>query len=177
MARKMPAQKPGKSEQSVGTPPEFLRSVLSFLDIEDFTIDLAAEKHNAVTSFYIGKKRDTFMVDWHKYRGWCWLNPEYSRIAPYARKCAEEMELGAQIAVLIPASPGSNWWRDYVHGVADVRFLNGRVTFLDKDGQPIKTRNKKTGVWSVTPYPKDLALLLYSTQRKPGYHIWNWRNE
>lgn len=161
MARKMPAQKPGKSEQSVGTPPEFLRSVLSFLAIEDFSIDLAASRDNAVTSFFIGEKRDSLTVDWSRYGGWAWLNPPYSDIAPWVRKCAEEMYQEAQIAVLVPASTNSNWWADYVDGIADVRFPTGRLTF---EGH-------------TASYPKDLALLLYSTHREAGYHIWNWRNE
>lgn len=164
MSRKMPAQCPGKSEQSVGTPPEFIRSVLHFLDIEYFAMDFAAEVGLTVSETYFDKEMDALSLDWHKYlssRQWGWLNPEYADIAPWVRKCAEEKECGANIAVLVPASVCTNWWRDYVHDIADVRFPTGRLTF--------------TG--HTASYPKDLALLLYSRGRVPGYQPWNWRNE
>lgn len=164
MSRKMPAQKPGRSEQSVGTPREFIRSVCSFLDIEEFTIDLAADKRNRKADLFIDEAEDSLSVDWHKYlsaRQWAWLNPPFADIAPWVRKCAEELVCGANIAVLVPASVCTNWWRDYVHDIADVRFPTGRLTF---EGHKAS-------------YPKDLALLLYSRGRAPEYKPWNWRSE
>ena len=339
MARTMPKQKPGRSEQSVGTPKEFLRSVLSFLDIEDFAIDLAANEQNSRAFHFFCQDNDGLQPSWcldnttclhavqagissnagvllpetrktkwsyvvvspllqrvrqgsneTKARGrtrrgkegeksaqilakgsrveettvfyrqsrqeseqkgynlymvgdslacvspsletsvrvlqasglvdpgplhsikraklsgygsmeygsgvrvlqlkegtetpkkvvrplnvcsycgetrdnrWLFLNPPYADIAPWVRKCAEEkLRLGnySGIAVLVPASTNSNWWADYVDGIADVRFSTGRLTF---EGH-------------TASYPKDLALLLYSTHREAGYHIWNWRNE
>ena len=166
MARKMPKQKPGKSETIVRTPPEFLQAVKRFLGIKYFAIDLAALPNNSVGLGHYTPKDDALSKVWSKYVkvDWCWLNPPYDNIRPWAKKCAEESKKGVRIAFLIPASVGSNWWRDYVHEKARVYFLNGRLTFLYADG----TRHKG-------PYPKDLALVLYGDE--PGYDVWNWRKE
>lgn len=169
----MPRQKPGKSETIVRTPPEFLAAVKRFLGIDAFAVDLASCADNAVASLGITKEEDAFTFDWGVLGdgGWCWLNPPYDDIAPWVEKCWAESQLSTSVrtAVLIPASVGSNWWRDYVHQKARVCFLNGRILFLDKFGNPICS--PKTG--KPTPYPKDLALLLYGDE--PGYDIWNWR--
>lgn len=167
----MPAQRPGKSETVVRTPPEFLTAVRSFLGITTFAVDLACCDDNAVAPLGITKEMDSLLVPWADLSGdgeWCWLNPPFDHIAPWAKKCSLESDPygdhGAWIAMLVPASVGSNWWRDFVHQHAHVHFLNGRITFLFADGTP------QNG-----PYPKDLALCLYGDE--PGYDVWDWRRE
>jgi phage N-6-adenine-methyltransferase len=158
----MPAQKPGRSKQDYGTPPEFLEAVKSRLKIEEFAIDLAASKANAVSSLFLSEEDNSFSFDWHTLTGsgWAWLNPPFSNISLWAEKAALEAYKGAQIAMLVPASVGSNWWLDWVEPFAYTAFLNGRLTFVGcKD-----------------PYPKDCALLLYHPWGFTGFEVWNWRN-
>lgn len=163
MARKMPAQKPGRSETVVSTPDVFIKAVKRLLVIEYFDADLAANLSNAKAPFFYAKEDDSLSQNWKNAitrHGWGWLNPPYDDIAPWAMKCAMG---NRNIALLVPASVGSNWWRDWVHEIAHVKFLNGRVTF---DGH--------TG-----PYPKDLALCLYCDRNlfHPGYDIWTWKDD
>ncbi len=173
MARTMPKQKPGKSETIVLTPPEFLTAVKSFLGIKEFDVDLAALKENSVALVYIGPKKNSLTQPWaslflglnrgkRNSQGWCWLNPPYDKIRPWVKKCLEEAEKGARIALLVPASVGSNWWRDYVHDKARVYFVSGRLRFLMADGTP-----------HPTTYPKDLCLVLYGDE--PGYDYLDWK--
>jgi phage N-6-adenine-methyltransferase len=172
MPRKPPTQKPGKSETVVRTPRVFLDAVLRLLDIEEFYRDLAASFGNHVADVFYTKEDNGLVCKWGTYDDcdWNWLNPPYDDIAPWVhRACAKKA--GAQTAVLVPASTGSNWWRDYVHQRARVKLLNGRITFDDKHGKPVCSQ--KTG--KPTPYPKDLALLLYSSNFKPGYDVWSWK--
>jgi hypothetical protein len=63
-----------------------------------------------------------------------------------------------KIALLVPASVGSNWYRDYVDRYAYVLFLNGRIDFIPGE-----------------PYPKDCMLVLYGYSNKPGNRVWTWR--
>jgi phage N-6-adenine-methyltransferase len=161
-----PQQKPGRSRQDYGTPPEFLEAVKKRLGIEDFDCDLAAAKWNAVTDRYLTVMDDSLSgLTWLRARGlakgWNWLNPPFARIAPWVEKArTQQFLLGARTAVLIPAAVGSNWWRDHVHGHCKVLFLNQRVTFVGcKD-----------------PYPKDCALLLYDG-RSFGYDVWSWKQQ
>lgn len=160
----MPVQKPGRSETIVRTPPGFLAAVKRYLGIQSFAADLAACVDNAVAYPFFTKEDDAFTKDWSVYGGWCWLNPPYDDIGRWAELCLQESTYGVKIAFLVPASVGSNWWRDYVHQQADVQFLNGRLTFLYANG------TRHTG-----PYPKDLALILYGNE--PGYDVWDWRRQ
>lgn len=159
----MPKQKPGKSRQDYRTPPEFLRAVKSMLEIDAFDADLAADEHNAVAECYFTEQDSAFDAPtWFFGEGWNWLNPPYANIAPWVRRAATEGQIGVQTAVLIPAAVGANYWRDYVHGIAMVYFLNGRITFVGCDAG----------------YPKDCALLLYGAPESLcadfPYDIWTW---
>jgi hypothetical protein len=163
----MPRQKPGQSNQDIGTPDVLLSAACRRLRILNFGWDLAASAENAIHGCGPGRGGEGRFFDieqnglammWPKH-GWSWLNPPFGGIKHWALKCCEEAELGASTAMLIPASPGANWWAAYVDGQAYVLFLNGRVTFKGHD----------------KPYPKDLALVLYTPAHMVGYEVWDWR--
>ena len=159
----MPKQKPGRSKQDYGTPPEFLTAVKNRLKIQDFSVDLAASPTNAVCARYWTEADDSLRPDlnWNCIDGqWAFLNPPFGNIAPWVEKAAKEAENGAYIAMLIPASVGANWWRDWVNPYAYVSFLNGRLTFVGEKA----------------PFPKDCALLLYTPWGFAGNEVWYWRN-
>jgi site-specific DNA-methyltransferase (adenine-specific) len=154
----VPQQKPGCSKQNYQTPEAFLTATIRLLDIGGFKTDLAASHDNAVAGFYFTEADDSLKQDWTTLPpGWAWLNPPFDHIEPWVKKAYESK---AKIAILIPASVGANWWRDWVHGKAQVLFLNGRLSFM-----PDKPK------WL---YPKDCALLLYGNWGS-GYHVWSWR--
>ena len=160
-----PKQKPGLSKQDYQTPTVFLDATRKLLDIENFTLDLAASEENAVCGSFYDEVYDSLKRegDWVTQVGCeAWCNPPYSHIAPWVEKAYRESLLGATIAMLVPASVGSNWWRDWVHNKAVVVLLNGRITF----------------VGHTAGYPKDCALLLYDKQDTHGiapfYAIWSW---
>jgi phage N-6-adenine-methyltransferase len=157
----MPIQKPGRSKQDYQTPPEFLAAVKKRLHTNVFGWDLAASKENTACEFgWYDEEQDSLKQNWHEIQnGWMWLNPPFSNIAPWVYKASDEAWKGAFIAMLVPASVGANWWRDFVHDDAHVLFLNGRLTFVGAEG----------------PYPKDCALLLYQPAIQGGYDTWNWK--
>jgi len=155
----MPQQKPGRSEQVVATPKEFLDAVRNRLRIDEFSYDLAADANNTVAPRFFDEEEDALIQRWWEIEGWSWLNPPYSKIEPWVTKAWFASRLGAQIAMLIPASVGSNWWRDWVRGKAYVTYLNDRITFVGHD----------------YVYPKDLALLLYAPYLEGGSCLWGWQ--
>jgi phage N-6-adenine-methyltransferase len=158
----MPPQKPGKSEQSVQTPNEFMWAVKNLLNIGAFSYDLAAEEHNAQAIHYFTKEQDALKQDWAALKGWLWLNPPYAKLYPWTEKAWKAVVLGgAKIAVLVPASTGTEWWTANVSGLAHILYLKGRITF----------------VGHTTAYPKDLALLLYRPTVIGGHSTWDWRAE
>lgn len=153
----MPAQKPGTSRQDFATPDDFIAAVKVKLGICEFDVDLAADASNAKAPLYLTEEDDALAGDWC-WNGWCWLNPPFGNIEPFAAKCVESAP--TTIAMLVPYSPGARWWIDYVEGKACAVPLKGRLSF---DG--------------VGPYPKDCALVLYG----PFYHgihpAWDWRKD
>lgn len=161
----MPQQRPGRSKQDYQTPPEFIAALKLRLAIDNFSIDLAATVENRVALFHYDEGMDA-LADRNSWNpapgGWAFLNPPYSNIAPWVAKAYREGgAFGAHIAMLVPASTGANWWRDYVHRKAHVLFLNGRLTFVGATG----------------PYPKDCALLLYTPHTRGGYEVWHWSED
>lgn len=159
--RRMPKQKPGKSKQDYGTPPDLLAAVKQRLCINEFVKDLAASPDNAVCPYYYTEEINSLSdnIGWN-HNGWCWLNPPFAKIQPWVKKASEEATKGAHITMLVPASVGSVWWYTYVEPYAYVSFLSPRLTFVGE----------------TTPYPKDCALLLYTPWGFTGHEIWYWKD-
>lgn len=158
--RKMPRQKPHRSEQTVRTPREFLAAVQNRFGRLEF--DLAANHKTSVFgAFYYGPGsiygRDALTERWGDRPFFFWLNPPYSRIGLWAAKCARDRHPEGRIALLVPASVGAKWFALYVAGKARVLFLRPRLTFVGHKHA----------------YPKDLMLAVYGEE--PGYECWRWK--
>jgi phage N-6-adenine-methyltransferase len=152
----MPSQQPGVSEQAVGTPPAFLQAVRRRFHIEEFSVDLAADHQNFVAEPYL---TDALGEAWHLFDPWCWLNPPFGDLKPWVEKAWAESRLGCHLLVLVPAATGTNWWVNSVKDKAYINYLQGRLTFVGHR----------------TPYPKDLALLVYAPFLVGGETTWKWR--
>lgn len=150
---------PGR--QDYETPDEFFR----LCDREfQFGFDLAAHGSNRKCGFWYGPESpfgiDSLALSWWDIPSWSWLNPPFAEIKPWARKCLEESEKGAKVAMLTLASTGANWFRDYCWDRCQIRFLNGRLKF--KGAKDF--------------FPKDLALYVFDRELSPKVEIWDWRN-
>lgn len=155
-----PKQKPGKSVQNYATPDEFMCAVMARFG--PIAVDLAADAKNAQAEIYYTKERDSLVQPWGALRGNLWLNPPYGEIPLFALKCcATRRPHGSGlILMLTPASIGSNWFADHVHGTAYVLGLRPRLTFVGCD----------------QPYPKDLMLSVYASgDPMPGFGVWRWK--
>ena len=102
---------------------------------------------------------DSLKQDWHKLEGLLWLNCEFKDISPWAEKCGEEAAQGAHVLLLTPAQVGANWYRDHIAGLADVFFLNGRLSFDGKN-----------------PFPKDCMLSYYYPEASGTQYVWDWKS-
>lgn len=155
--RKMPGQRPSTSRQDYQTPPIFLGALKRRLGISEFTADLAATPGREVARTYYTASEDSLNQCW-KFGGdgWAFCNPPFGHIEPWVKKATLETEV--KIAMLLPASVGSLWFKNWVFDKAHILFLNGRLTFVGE----------------TTPYPKDCMVLLYSPACKNGVEIWSW---
>ncbi len=151
----------GESRQDYATPPEFFSACEKKFGPINF--DLAASAHNTKCAHYFSKRDNSLAQEWHKIPGILYLNPPFDPIEPWAAKCSHESKLGAKILLLVPASVGSNWFRDHVFHQAHVYFLNGRI--------PFDPEHPKWG------YPKDCVLIEYGFRALAAcdFEIWNWK--
>ena len=174
MSRTVPRQKPGKSKQDYRTTPELLLAIEKEFHVEEWDVDLAADPstaiainhneeapHRAPRALFLGPGSElgenSLAVDWSQFPGDAWLNPPFARIEPWAEKCATTVRSG-RIFLLVPASVGSNWYRDHVDGKAHVVATSPRVIFV----------GEKQG------YIKDLVLAVFSGIRG-GFSTWRWK--
>lgn len=152
-----PSIKRGKSKQNYATPGDFRAAVSQRFGTPIF--DLAAEKDTYFASsvdFYT-KQENSLVRSWAQHYGLLWLNPPFDHIEPWAAKCRFEMERGARILFLTPASVGSVWFANHVRGHAMVFGLTPRLCF---DG--------------VAPYPKDCILSVF-WGGVHGFDVWKWK--
>lgn len=158
----------GSSRQDYGTPPEFLQAVRERFGRPD--VDLAATEENRAALFHLGPgsgiAEDSLAYDWSELEDkplaegpqlW-WLNPPFADISPWAARCASVRHRRAWTLLLVPASVGSEWYAEHVHGRALVMFLRPRLTF----------------VGCADPYPRDLLLAAYGFGAQ-GFECWRWR--
>lgn len=173
MPRKMPRQKPGRSKQNYATPEDLIYAVLKRLKITSFKFDFAADKKNSKGKKFWSKKDDALAQSPYYWsivcrHGWGWLNPPFANIAKWAKACRRAMAMGANIAFLVPASVGSNWFLKYIWEESGVTviYLNGRPCFDGKAG-----------------FPKDCMIVLFQGEDVAGQYtrrpftseVWTWK--
>jgi len=143
-------------------------SAMGELHFGPIAFDLAASAHNTKHEHHFTEADDALSKPWSdigdasERAPLLWLNPPFSDIAPWAKKCSQEVAQGSHVLMLVPAAVGSNWFADFVFPFADVIALNGRIPFMpDKPS------------WG---YPKDCMLCDYDPIREGGdFSVWDWR--
>jgi len=98
-----------------------------------FELDPAATRENALCPMYFTKEDSGLLKSWRPWR--VFVNPPYSRVADWMRKCMDESEKGCPlICALIPARTDTHWWHAYVKQADLIWFLKGRLKFGDGAG-------------------------------------------
>jgi site-specific DNA-methyltransferase (adenine-specific) len=84
---------------------------------------------------------------------WPWvgrvfLNPPYSKPAPWLQKAIAETSSGcaALVVALLPVRTDTRWFHELVNMRAELRFIRGRIKWIGWQGTPI-------------PNPKDPSML------------------
>jgi phage N-6-adenine-methyltransferase len=101
-----------------------------------FTLDAAASAENHKCARYFDAAANGLKQSWAGET--VWLNPPYGKPMPeWVAKAKREAELyDATVVMLVPASTDTNWWHDAMKGAAEVRFIQGRLTFGNSTGKP-----------------------------------------
>lgn len=115
-----------------------------------FTIDAAANHHNAKLPRYWTRQDDGLAQPWTAERVWC--NPPYSDLEPWVRKAwgAVDDEGAHLVVMLIPANrTEQKFWQEHIEPYRDqpdgrlrVEFIRGRLRFLNPGEEQIPRNSR-----------------------------------
>ena len=114
------------------TPLDFKQVMM---DEFNFDLDAAASAENTICPRFISEEQDALVTPWVGERVWC--NPPYGKgydkMLPRFVQRGYEQHLEQQntVVMLIPAYTDPRYWRDYCMRAHEIRFLTGRLSFLD----------------------------------------------
>lgn len=125
------------------TPPDFVRALEQ--QFGKFDLDPCCRAETAKASRFFTEETNGLS------RPWCgrvFLNPPYSKPAPWLAKAHREIGLGnAEIVVaLLPVRTDTKWFHQLVLERAQIQFVRGRIKWFGWQGTPI-------------PNPKDPSML------------------
>lgn len=71
-------------------------------------LDVAADAENALLPNFLTLEDDALNVRWAPFR--CWMNPPFGAMDVWLTKTLHEVQLGATVVMIAPATPGVAWW-------------------------------------------------------------------
>jgi phage N-6-adenine-methyltransferase len=148
------------------TPPEIFEYYNSKYD---FKCDVTASKENAMCDLFITEKMDFLTTSLNdlgiKAGSYVWCNPPYSKPLPFVKKCIQESTLSGIGSLMLLNHDMSVEWSSLLASCGckldvytasgsklDKTYRNGRIAFLDADGNPIKTNNKSQFSAIIPPF-------------------------
>jgi phage N-6-adenine-methyltransferase len=119
------------------TPKEMFNN----LDLEfNFGCDVAANTDNSLCDLHYDQYDNALNQSWFDIN---WCNPPYSNITPWVEKAIEQHQQGKTIVMLVPADTSVKWFKLAYESCNEVRFISGRVSFVNADTQkPVNGNNK-----------------------------------
>ena len=100
-----------------GTPRDLYKTLN-----EEFEFDYEPCKAFSLT--------DDLLTDWGTTN---FLNPPFDKIPKFVKKILKEQALGKTTVMLCPARTGTNWFHNLVLPNAEIRFLKGKLKFVNMD--------------------------------------------
>jgi len=153
------------------TPPELFKQ----LDREfRFTLDAASSCDNALCSTYLTPQDDAIQTGWWRVQTTqpgpptVWLNPPYGRsVGIWVDKAIEEAQRGCTVVMLTMACTDTQWWARAWRAAHEVRFITGRVHFLNSEGERANAAPKGSAIIVLRPSPTNPIKLVRLTQIVP----------
>jgi len=150
----------------------------------DFCLDAAATVWVRKCNPYFGpdhmrpELRDALQVNWFDYvktrvapghkAVWTWVNPPYGRtVGRWLRKAYIESIRGLGVVMFVYARTDTLWFHDYCMKAAEIRFLKGRVKFLDPITLTPAAAGATAGHMAVIFRPGHIG--------PPKFSTWNWK--
>jgi len=112
------------------------------LDMEfAFTCDVAASNKNHLCAEYLTEIENAIDSPWGDVN---WCNPPYSDITPWINKAIIEHDAyNKTIVMLVPSDTSVKWFKLAYESCNEVRFISGRISFINAYTQlPVNGNNK-----------------------------------
>jgi phage N-6-adenine-methyltransferase len=125
------------------------RSLFDKLDEEfRFGLDAAASSGNALCSRYLSESDNSLEFGWGDLGVTSvWLNPPYGRgIHLWVSKAIEESRRGMVVVMLLFACTDTKWWIDIWRHSSEIRFISGRLKFLNPEGGEVNSAPKGSAI-------------------------------
>ena len=84
---------------------------------------------------------DGLSIDWQGES--IFVNPPYSDAANWIKKASVEASKGKTIVMLINAITDTKAFHEYIYGKAEIRFIAGRIKFINPENPAKRTPNPK----------------------------------
>lgn len=140
------------------TPQDFFNKLNAEFQ---FTLDPCATARSAKCKKFFTAVDDGLIQDWGGHQ--CFVNPPYGRqIGKWVKKCYDESKKSDTVVVLlIPARTDTRYFHDWILGKAEIRFIKGRLTFWDMDGEKFLKSDFK----GMTPAPFPSMVIIFRGER------------
>jgi phage N-6-adenine-methyltransferase len=126
----------------------------------DFTLDPCCTIDNKTCPNYFTINDDGLNKDWAGHN--VYVNPPYGReIGKWVKKCYEESLKGTLCVMCIPSRTDTRWFHDYIQGKAEVRFLKGRLKFINR----LLPSYNENGQFKVSPAPFPSMIVVFKPCR------------
>jgi len=136
-------KKPKENNDKWGTPASLYKALddeFGF-DMDPCPLDWSPETHP-----------DGLGIPWGKSS---FVNPPYSRVGDWFKKAHEEWSLGGKrVVMLVNAATDTIAFHKYVVGSAEVRFVKGRIKFIDPEKPGQKPDNNPKPSLIIVYHPK-----------------------
>jgi len=86
---------------------------------------------------------DGLSIDWGSST---FCNPPYSKVALWIKKAYDEWKKGKKIVMLINAITDTKAFHEYIYNKAELRFIKGRISFIDPNNPTKKQPNVKASM-------------------------------
>ena len=133
----MPGYMPKSKSDKWATPPELYKPLDDEFHFNFDPCPITWEQGDA----------DGLLTDWGTAT---FVNPPYSKVAKWIEKAHVEWKKGKTVVMLINAVTDTIAFHKYIYGQAEVRFIKGRVAFIN----PAEPEKKK-------PSPKPSMIVVF----------------
>lgn len=158
-----------QSHSNWWTPRDLVKVLMKEFN---FDLDAAADAESAICPRFITAEQDALVVPWDGTTVWC--NPPFgvgyrNTIAPFVQRAYEQhLEQRNIVVMLLPAYVDPLYWRTYCMKAHEIRFLAGRLAFLEGGKSKMSAR-----------FPSALVVFKHISGLHYGkgvnQWVWDWR--